>query len=133
MSKADPDRPTEKRPLRGLHNRLKIWLRQERDHWHQVRMKTLTQRMIFELEYERAQQLVLPEHNAKTFFAPTLKSRRQKLSLLRAIGPCNRQKQCFARNASPNINVSTRMLSRLADKQQQFDDDKHATSWQTVD
>ncbi len=52
----------------------------------------LTQRMIFELEYERDQQLVLHGHSAKTV-EPTLKSCREKLSFSQVIGPSKRQNQ----------------------------------------
>ena len=44
---------------------------------HEVRLKTLTQRVIFELEYERYRQLVLQEHSRERFFEPTLKACRE--------------------------------------------------------
>ena len=54
-------------------------------------MKILTQRLIFDLEYERDQQVVLQEHNSDKFFAPTLEACREKLSFLQVVNPSKRQ------------------------------------------
>ena len=40
-------------------------------HGHEVRLKTLTQRVIFELEHERDSQLALQDHSSERFFEPT--------------------------------------------------------------
>ena len=63
-------KPCLARPLAGVYARMKSWLKRERIHGHEVRVKILTQRLIFELEYERDQQLVLQEHNSEHFFPP---------------------------------------------------------------
>ena len=115
---------TESKPLTVVYKKLKVWLKEERAHGHEVRLKTLTQRAIFELEYERDQQLVLQGHSSERFFEPTLQPCREKLSFLRVIGPSKRQKQWFSKQALPSIGGYSRMTSRLAVKQQLFDYNK---------
>ena len=109
---------TESKPLTVVYKKLKVWLKEERVHGHEVRLQTLTQRAIFELEHEHDSQLVLQEHSSERFFEPTLKACREKLSFLRVIGPSKRQKQWFSRHVLPSISGYTRMPSRLTDKQQ---------------
>ncbi len=115
---------TESKPLTDVYKKLKVWLKEERVHGHEVRLKTLTQRVIFELEHERDSQLVLQENSSDRFFEPTLKACRQKLSFLRVIGLSKRQKQWFSKQVLPSIGGYSRMPSRLTDKQQLFDHNK---------
>ena len=46
-------------PLAAVYKRLEEWLCNEREHGHEDRIKTVTQRLLYELEYESDQQLVL--------------------------------------------------------------------------
>ena len=133
ISSRDRLEPCKAKPLGGVYKKLKEWLKDERIHGHEVRMKVLTQRLIFQLEYERDQQLVLQEHNSTKSFAPTFESCREKLTFLQVVNPSKRQVQWIADKVMPSIGASTRTPNRLSDKNAKFDFIKCKTSWQTVD
>ena len=116
-----------------MYARTKSWLKHERMHGHEVRVKILTQRLIFELEYRRDQQLVLEEHNSERFFAPTLESCREKLTFLRVLSPSKRHVQWTETKVMPNVGASARVANRLSDKDSRFDYHKCTTSWMTMD
>ena len=82
ITSREPGKACAAQPLARVYHRVKAWLKHEREHGHEVRLKILTQRLLFEVEYDRDQQLVLQEHNSTDFFAPTLESCREKLSHL---------------------------------------------------
>ena len=107
-----------------VYHRVKAWLKHEREHGHEVRLEILTQRLLFEVEYERDQQLVLQQHNSTDFFAPTLESCREKLSHLRVFSPTKRQSQWIKDHVMKNVGASLRKPNRLSDKSAQFDYNK---------
>jgi hypothetical protein len=79
ISLAPRDTPTTRRPLAAVWAEIRKWLNTEREHGHEVRMKTITQRVLYQLEYERDRQLVLSQHNSESYFEQTLRACRGKL------------------------------------------------------
>ena len=94
-------------------------------------MKTITQRVLYQLEFERARQLVLSQHNSESYFEQTLRACREKLAYMRANARSNRQKHYFDSTVLPSLGASLRFPSRLTDKGNQFDYIKANASWQT--
>ena len=75
------------RPLDEVMERLERWLKDERQHRHEVRVKTLTTRLMYELEYERDRQLVLQQHESKDFKPFVLEKCREKLAFMQIMKP----------------------------------------------
>ena len=121
------------RPLAKVFEQVKKWLNNERTHGHEVRTKTITQQLMYQLEYERDKQLVLQQHASPHFFEPTLRACQRKLAYIQVNRVGKKQKRWISNVAFPNIGASTRAPNRLSDKNISFDNIKAKATWETCD
>jgi hypothetical protein len=120
-------------PLYTVYERIKAWIREERVHGHEIRLHMISQKMLFEMEYERDKQLVLQQHGSPLFNEKVLEAVRRKLSWWRVISPSDKQRSYVSKRVLPNLGATTRLPNRLTDKQARFDYNKCKTTWQTMD
>ena len=118
-------------PLYKVYERVKAWVREERVHGHEIRVKMISQRLLFEMEYERDKQLVLQQHESELFNPKVLEEARRKLAWFRVLAPTTRQ--YMHTRVLQNLGAMTILPNRLTDKQARFDYDKCKTTWKTMD
>jgi hypothetical protein len=124
---------TVAKPLEAVYLRLERWFNKEREYNHEVRTKTLTMRLIFEIEYERDKQLVLREHESKLFKSFVFNACVEKLSFLTLTLPDKRQTNYLECTVFKRIRATRRSGQKFSEKDSSLDEVKALLTWATSD
>ena len=134
LSTVKPGEVTAKRPLEGVMSRLEKWFKLERQYGHEVRRKTIIQRLKVELEYERDLHQVYKETGNEKYNPKTLERAIARLNTFRVSEMVCKDSRWFDEHVLQRIKAHGRAGQRCHEnKGRLLNDNKAKLTWATAD
>jgi len=123
----------KKSPLKKTFLKVKAWIDKERSFKHEIRRRHILQRLKYEMEFERDQQLIFLDHNDPAYRPWYLKALQKRLVHFQIHQETKAQRWWLDSRAIPTMGAAPRLSGRKSERSTLSDNEKFQLTAAGVD